>query len=116
MTKSLSKREAVEVQENSLETLNFEDDAIEVEAMREADERRANEEEFGHYLSRSRRSTGGIPRSYAGQSPRGVYYAVNYKQDEESDWVKPLFSSIVYRLPVCVKHFKFPKCYISSAY
>lgn len=37
---------------------------------------------------------------HSGQSPHTVVYAVNYDERENKGWVKPLFSSIVYRLPV----------------
>lgn len=33
-------------------------------------------------------------------SPLSVTYADNYNAEENKEWVKPLFSSIVYRLPV----------------
>lgn len=36
----------------------------------------------------------------AGQSPLAVTDAANYNEAENKYWVKPLFSSIVYRLPV----------------
>lgn len=44
-------------------------------------------------------------RNSAGQSPLAVSYAANYNEKENKGWVKPLFSSIVYRLPVCVSYF-----------
>lgn len=37
---------------------------------------------------------------HSGQSPHSVSYAANYNEEENKGWVKPLFSSIVYRLPV----------------
>lgn len=46
---------------------------------------------------RTRRST---KQASAGQSPVSVSYAINYKEKEHRGWVKPVFSSIVYRLPV----------------
>lgn len=33
-------------------------------------------------------------------SPLSVTYAVNYDTKDHKGWVKPLFSSIIYRLPV----------------
>lgn len=33
-------------------------------------------------------------------SPLSVAYATNYNKEQNKGWVKPLFSSIVYRLPV----------------
>lgn len=42
-----------------------------------------------------------LPLQYSGgRSPLPVTYCVNYNQQEHADWVKPLFSSIVYRLSV----------------
>lgn len=40
------------------------------------------------------------PQINIGQSPLSVRFAKNYNEKENKDWVKPLFSSIVYRLPV----------------
>nr|CAD7444234.1 unnamed protein product [Timema bartmani] len=37
------------------------------------------------------------PHVSAGQSPLNVKYATNYNDQEQSNWVSPLFSSIVYR-------------------
>lgn len=42
-----------------------------------------------------------LPMTTAGQSPLDVRYASNYKESEHSNWVSPLFSSIVYRTQVC---------------
>ncbi|OAD54077.1 Major facilitator superfamily domain-containing protein 6 [Eufriesea mexicana] len=42
---------------------------------------------------------------HSGQSPHTVVYAVNYDERENKGWVKPLFSSIVYRLPDIQKTF-----------
>jgi len=36
-------------------------------------------------------------------SPLSVTYAANYDEKKNKEWVKPLFSSIVYRLPVSHK-------------
>ncbi|XP_066598677.1 major facilitator superfamily domain-containing protein 6 isoform X2 [Prorops nasuta] len=55
-------------------------------------------------LSRRRRSLR-IPLASAGQSPLSVSYAANYNEKENKGWVKPLFSSIVYRLPDIQKTF-----------
>ncbi|OXU27996.1 hypothetical protein TSAR_001295 [Trichomalopsis sarcophagae] len=46
---------------------------------------------------RYRRSTKQVS---VGQSPVSVSYAINYMEKEHKGWVKPVFSSIVYRLPV----------------
>lgn len=54
-------------------------------------------------LSRTRRTYSNIRRirlPHDGQSPHTVAYAANYNEQENKGWVKPLFSSIVYRLPV----------------
>nr|CAD7569831.1 unnamed protein product [Timema californicum] len=40
------------------------------------------------------------PHVSAGQSPLNVKYASNYNDQEQSNWVSPLFSSIVYRTQV----------------
>ncbi|XP_012281438.1 major facilitator superfamily domain-containing protein 6 [Orussus abietinus] len=53
---------------------------------------------------RSRRSAK-MPHPSAGQSPLAVTYAANYNEKEHKGWVKPLFSSIVYRLPDIQKTF-----------
>lgn len=37
---------------------------------------------------------------HSGKSPHSVAYAANYNEQENKGWVKPLYSSIVYRLPV----------------
>lgn len=37
---------------------------------------------------------------HSGKSPHSVAYAANYNERENKGWVKPLYSSIVYRLPV----------------
>ncbi|CAL7938395.1 unnamed protein product [Xylocopa violacea] len=42
---------------------------------------------------------------HSGQSPHAVTYAANYNEEENKGWVKPLFSSIVYRLPDIQKTF-----------
>ncbi|XP_024886144.1 major facilitator superfamily domain-containing protein 6 isoform X1 [Temnothorax curvispinosus] len=53
-------------------------------------------------LIRSRRSL----RSHGGElSPQSVSNALNYNERENKEWVKPLFSSIVYRLPDIQKTF-----------
>ncbi|XP_031777363.1 major facilitator superfamily domain-containing protein 6 isoform X2 [Nasonia vitripennis] len=51
---------------------------------------------------RYRRSTKQVS---VGQSPVSVSYAINYKEKEHKGWVKPVFSSIVYRLPDIQKTF-----------
>ncbi|KAI4488195.1 hypothetical protein M0804_005043 [Polistes exclamans] len=52
-------------------------------------------------LTRNKRNV----RTSAGQSPLAVTYAANYDEKENKGWVKPLFSSIVYRLPDIHKTF-----------
>ena len=55
-------------------------------------------------LHRARRST---KFSSVGQSPLSVSYAANYEEKEHKGWVKPIFSSIVYRLPVSSYYFPY---------
>ncbi|XP_076651289.1 major facilitator superfamily domain-containing protein 6 jef isoform X2 [Halictus rubicundus] len=52
-------------------------------------------------LSRTKRYI----RMHSRQSPHTVSYAANYDANENRGWVKPLFSSIVYRLPDIQKTF-----------
>ncbi|XP_076295280.1 major facilitator superfamily domain-containing protein 6 jef isoform X2 [Lasioglossum baleicum] len=52
-------------------------------------------------LSRAKRYI----RIHSRQSPHTVSYAANYDAAENKGWVKPLFSSIVYRLPDIQKTF-----------
>ncbi|XP_066156362.1 major facilitator superfamily domain-containing protein 6 [Euwallacea fornicatus] len=47
---------------------------------------------------RQRRSTRAMYNISAGQSPVNVAYASNYKEKEHSNWVKPIISSIVYKM------------------
>lgn len=57
-------------------------------------------------LMRSRRSIRTLHGPLFGQnqlSPLSITYAANYNEKENKGWVKPLFSSIVYRLPVSYK-------------
>lgn len=77
------------------QTFSDEDDMIKIDD---------NEEEMDISLTRSRRSI----RTFHGfgpnqLSPLSVTYAANYNEKENKEWVKPLFSSIVYRLPVSRK-------------
>lgn len=54
------------------------------------------------FLRRSRRNAK-MPIHFHGEyplSPLSVTYAANYDAKENQGWVKPIFSSIVYRLPV----------------
>lgn len=44
----------------------------------------------------------------AGQSPLSVSNAANYQENKHKEWVKPAFSSIVYKLPV--SNLSFIKC------
>ncbi|KAG7190592.1 hypothetical protein KM043_006682 [Ampulex compressa] len=67
-------------------------------------EEEAEEEEANVPLVRNRRSIR-MPHLSAGQSPLAVTYAANYDEKENKGWVKPLFSSIVYRLPDIQKTF-----------
>lgn len=69
-----------------------------------------NEEETGRSMNmplvRNRRSVRMLHGPAFAQnqlSPSSVTYAENYDEDKNKEWVKPLFSSIVYRLPVSYK-------------
>lgn len=73
-----------------------EGDMIKIEYGEEENERNANVP-----LTRSRRSIRTFYNPIGNQlSPLPVTYAANYNDKENKGWVKPLFSSIVYRLPV----------------
>ncbi|XP_031825774.1 major facilitator superfamily domain-containing protein 6 jef isoform X2 [Nomia melanderi] len=61
-----------------------------------------DEEDVEMPLVRTRRY---IRIPHSGQSPHNVGYAANYDANENKGWVKPLFSSIVYRLPDIQKTF-----------
>ena len=74
-----------------------EDDDIDDDDDDEDDE--DNQEDVQVPLVRTRRYVW-VP--HGGQSPHTVAYAANYNDQENKGWVKPLFSSIVYRLPVRV--------------
>lgn len=82
------------------ETFSDEDDMID----KIDDSEEENERNMDIPLMRSRRSI----RTFHGPagpklSPLSVTYAANYNEKENKEWVKPLFSSIVYRLPVSHK-------------
>lgn len=64
------------------------------------EEENESEEEVEPPMVRTKRYVR-IPHS--GQSPHTVSYAANYNEQENKGWVKPLFSSIVYRLPVRIQ-------------
>ncbi|CAG5075334.1 Similar to MFSD6: Major facilitator superfamily domain-containing protein 6 (Homo sapiens) [Cotesia congregata] len=64
----------------------------------------SDEEEVDVPLIRRRRSIR-FPHLPLGRSPLPVNFAVNYEEKENKDWVKPQFSSIVYRLPDIQKTF-----------
>lgn len=64
----------------------------------------SDEEEVDVPLIRRRRSLR-FPHLPLGRSPLPVNFAVNYDEKENKDWVKPQFSSIVYRLPVSINNF-----------
>ncbi|KAH0555488.1 major facilitator superfamily domain-containing protein 6 isoform X2 [Cotesia glomerata] len=64
----------------------------------------SDEEEVDVPLIRRRRSLR-FPHLPLGRSPLPVNFAVNYDEKENKDWVKPQFSSIVYRLPDIQKTF-----------
>ncbi|KAG8040362.1 hypothetical protein G9C98_000933 [Cotesia typhae] len=64
----------------------------------------SDEEEVDVPLIRRRRSLR-FPHLPLGRSPLPINFAVNYDEKENKDWVKPQFSSIVYRLPDIQKTF-----------
>ncbi|XP_017889628.1 major facilitator superfamily domain-containing protein 6 isoform X2 [Ceratina calcarata] len=73
------------------------------EEMSDRENRNDNEEEIIDMpLIRTKRYVR-VPHS--GVSPHSVSYAANYNEKENRGWVKPLFSSIVYRLPDIQKTF-----------
>lgn len=82
--------------ERRLTLLEEEDDAVHIEdGYEEEDERN------GVFLTRTRRNA--KSPNHGGEyplSPLSVVYAENYNPNENKGWVKPIFSSIVYRLPV----------------
>lgn len=84
------------------EVLEDEEDEDEEDAddADEEDERR--EEAAAMPLVRRRRSTRSYD-AYLGPSPLSVSYASNYDPALNKDWVKPRYSSIVYRSPVSIK-------------
>ncbi|XP_016909766.2 major facilitator superfamily domain-containing protein 6 isoform X1 [Apis cerana] len=71
-------------------------------SLNEDEEEENDMEEMEPPLVRTKRYVR-IPHS--GQSPHTVSYAANYNEQENKGWVKPLFSSIVYRLPDIQKTF-----------
>lgn len=69
------------------------------------DDEEETEKSMDMSLMRSRRSIRTF-HGFMGQnqlSPLSITYAANYNEKENKGWVKPLFSSIVYRLPVSYK-------------
>lgn len=66
------------------------------------DNEEENERNMDGSLMRTRRSIRTLhgPLGPNQLSPLSVTYAANYKEKENKEWVKPLFSSIVYSLPV----------------
>lgn len=68
-----------------------------------ADDEEETKRNMDMSLMRSRRSIRTLHGTIFGQnqlSPLSITYATNYNEKEHKGWVKPLFSSIVYRLPV----------------
>jgi len=70
------------------------DDAI------EEDEKKDKESVQMPRLVRNRRAIRMLHGSIGKLSPLSVTDAANYDEQKNKGWVKPLFSSIVYRLPV----------------
>lgn len=76
-----------------------EDDAVQIND----DDAEGDDSNAGMFLTRSRRSAKFGTHGSFGEyllSPLSVTYAENYDAKENKGWVKPIFSSIVYRLPV----------------
>ncbi|XP_033344660.1 major facilitator superfamily domain-containing protein 6 isoform X2 [Bombus vosnesenskii] len=94
---SLSKFQTVTV--NSPSKVSLLDEEEEEEA-NENDEN--NDEDVQMPLVRTKRYVN-VPHS--GKSPHSVSNAANYNEEENKGWVKPLYSSIVYRLPDIQKTF-----------
>ncbi|XP_011861274.1 PREDICTED: major facilitator superfamily domain-containing protein 6 isoform X2 [Vollenhovia emeryi] len=86
---------------NRRQAFSDEDDMIKIDDNDEESERNMDVT-----LTRSRRSIRMFHGSKSAQlSPMSVVYAANYNEKENKEWVKPLFSSIVYRLPDIQKTF-----------
>ena len=105
----MDKLEDEETEENDVDTDEIEalendseeDDGLEDEKDEEEEEEEAEaDEEKNKRFVRIRRSVNKYPRASAGQSPLSVNYANNYDAVQQKSWVKPMFSSIVYNLPV----------------
>ncbi|XP_054015731.1 major facilitator superfamily domain-containing protein 6 isoform X2 [Hylaeus anthracinus] len=80
------------------------------ESKEASEENEENEDEEKKNIEASRPLSSVRVRRYArvphsGQSPHTVAYAANYNEQQNKGWVKPLFSSIVYRLPDIQKTF-----------
>ncbi|XP_071866391.1 major facilitator superfamily domain-containing protein 6 jef isoform X2 [Bombus fervidus] len=76
---------------------------LDEEEEEEANENDENDDEGVHMpLVRTKRYVN-VPHS--GKSPHSVSNAANYNEEENKGWVKPLYSSIVYRLPDIQKTF-----------
>ncbi|XP_076165616.1 major facilitator superfamily domain-containing protein 6 jef isoform X2 [Ptiloglossa arizonensis] len=97
----LTKQEEEEEDEEEEEEEEQEEEEDEENESNE-DDAEDDEEDIDVPLIRTRRYVR-IPHS--GQSPHPVSYAANYNERENKGWVKPLFSSIVYRLPDIQKTF-----------
>lgn len=75
-----------------------EDDAIHIDD----DDVAEDERDTGVFLKRNRRNAKVVNHGEYLLSPLSVVYAENYDPNDNKGWVKPIFSSIVYRLPVRV--------------
>lgn len=89
---------------NSPSKVSLLDEEEEEEEANENDEN--NDEDVQMPLVRTKRYVN-VPHS--GKSPHSVSNAANYNEEENKGWVKPLYSSIVYRLPVHIA-FVFDNC------
>lgn len=65
-------------------------------------ERAFDYEEASEEVHVRQRRNAKLPYPSSALSPLPVTYAINYNEKENKGWVKPLFSSIVYRLSVSI--------------
>ena len=97
----IEKVEDEEAEENDVDADEME--ALEEDSEEDDEELEDEEEEKANKrFVRKRRSVKKYPRASAGQSPLAVDYAENYDSNKDKSLVKPLFSSIVYSLPVSI--------------
>ncbi|XP_025155037.1 major facilitator superfamily domain-containing protein 6 isoform X2 [Harpegnathos saltator] len=88
----------------SLEEEEEEDDAVQFDD----NDKEEDQENANMFFTRNRRNANAVVHGPIGEyplSPLSVTYAENYDAKENKGWVKPIFSSIVYRLPDIQKTF-----------